>query len=112
LSVIEHLKSLESAEAFFQYLDVPFDPKLLAFARLHILRRMGESLAKQDLSDPDDVAVRGAARQSLIEAYQELAENGPLGGRVFKVLKQRDPAKVAPERGKPFVALSEIVDLH
>jgi len=108
MSALDQLKALDSAEEFFRFLDAPYDPEILGFARLHILKRMGESLAKLDLAALDDAAVLAAARQTLMDAYQDLVEKGPLGRRVFKVLKDHDPKRPAKARGKSFVALGDI----
>src|ERR1017187_5079188 len=37
MTVLEHLSNLSSAEDFFRYLEVPFEPAVLNVARLHIL---------------------------------------------------------------------------
>ena len=108
MSMLDQLKSLDSAEAFFRCLDVPHDPEILAFARLHILKCMGEGLARLDLTTLDDVGVRAAARQTLTVAYSDLAETGPLGRRAFKVLRDHDPKRPAKARGRSFVALGDI----
>lgn len=108
MSTLDQLKALGSAEEFFAFLDAPYDPEALGVARLHILKRMGLSLARADLSKLDDSGVRAAARQMLIEAYQDLVTAGPLGTRLFKVLRDYDPARPAKARGKNFVALGDI----
>ena len=108
MSAIEDLRSLDSAEAFFQDLGASYDPEVLGFARLHVLKRMGDSLAKLDLAGLTDEDVRAAARKSLDDAYRDVTQTGPLGRRVFKVLKDHDPARPAKARGKSFVGLDEI----
>ena len=108
MNTLDQLKALSSAEEFFAFLGAPYDPEALGVARLHILKRMGQSLAQADFSKLDDSGVRAAARQMLIEAYRDLVAAGPLGARLFKVLQDRDPARPAKARGKSFVALSDI----
>jgi len=108
MSVLDQLKSLESAEAFFQFLEVPYDPQVLGVARLHILKRMGQGLAQRDFSQIDDAEVRAAARAILTSAYKEFSEGVPLNRRLFKVLKDHDPARPAKARGKSYFALGDL----
>ena len=46
MTVLEQLAKLSSAEDYFRFLGVPYDPAVLNVARLHILRRMGDNLRK------------------------------------------------------------------
>ena len=108
MSVLDQLKTLESAEAFFAFLDVAHDPEVVSTLRLHILKDMGDRLAQLDLARLDDSAARAVARETLIEAYRDLAQTGPLGRRMFKVLKDHDPRRPARARGKSFVALKDL----
>ena len=102
---IDELKSLSSAEDFFKALDIAYEPQVLGVARLHILRRMGQTVASLDADMPDD-AVRMACREALAQAYAEFTEKSPIQTRLFKVLKDRDPSKPAT-RGA-FVPLSDL----
>ena len=102
--ILARLKTAASAEDFFRMLGVGYDEKLLSVARLHILKRMGDYLTREDLADlPDDVS---AARcKSVLErAYEDFAASSPLEHRVFKVLKDA----VATKRAD-FVPLDELL---
>lgn len=102
---IDKLKSLSSAEDFFQALDVPYDPQVLRVARLHILKRMGEIVAALS-DDAPDAEARHACREALAAAYEEFTQKAPIETRLFKVLRDRDPSKPAG-RGA-FVPLSDL----
>ena len=67
MTVLEQLSKLSSAEDFFRFLDLPFDPVVLNVARLHILRRMGDNL-RLAAAEPDEAkarACRHAARSRV-----------------------------------------------
>jgi nitrogenase-stabilizing/protective protein len=104
MSVLDDLRGLSSAEDFFRYLDVEYDPGVLNIARLHILRRMGQYLAKEALAGRDDDAVRALCREHLQRAHADFVARTPLDERVFKVLKDA----VAPKRGGAFVPLADL----
>ncbi len=111
MSVLAELEKLSSAEDFFVYLKVDFDPALLRVARLHILKRMGKYLAEKDFGGADEETVFADARETLVHAYRDFAASSPLGERVFKVLQDRDPARKAlqgDEAPKAFVPLEQL----
>ncbi|MGK3995688.1 nitrogenase stabilizing/protective protein NifW [Sorangium sp. So ce1024] len=103
MSVLDDLRRLSAAEDFFRYLDVAYDPAVLNVARLHILRRMGETLARDALTGLDDAAVRASCRGHLVAAYNDFVTRSPLEERVFKVLKDA----VKPRKGA-FVPLEAL----
>jgi len=103
VDVLAELKKLSAAEEFFTALGLPFDPKLLAVARLHILRRMGEYLGGDDLEGLPGNVVIARCRAHLERAYQDFTTSSPLEQRVFKVLK----TAVAPAEAQ-FVSLDEL----
>ena len=107
--ILERMRRLSSAEDFFDALGVRFEPERLAICRLHVMKRMGEMLAGDDLQDLPDATTAARARSMLERAYREFAGASPLERRLFKVLKDRDPARsVAPPR-RPFVALDDVL---
>lgn len=101
--VLGKLKTLSSAEDFFAALGLAFDPAVLRVARLHIMKRMGEYLATDDLDGLPARVVIARCRSYLERAYQDFTASSPLEQRVFKILKNA----VAPEE-KPFVSFDEL----
>ena len=98
------LKTAGSAEDFFRILAVDYDPQVLNVARLHILKRMGQYLAGEELEGlPEAVAV-ARARSFLQRAYEEFVASSPLEQRVFKVLKEA----VEPKAPKNFVPFDDL----
>jgi len=106
-NLLSAVRAAGSAEEIFALLGVPYDPKVLNIARLHILKRMSMHLAEADLDDlpAGDVEVR--LKDALTRAYQDLASSSPIEQRVFKVLK--DAVKPKEEPKKPFVSLNALV---
>ncbi len=86
MTVLEKFSKLSSAEEFFQFLEVPYDPAVLHVARLHILRRMGDNL-RNSSTEMDEEALRANFRAHLEQAYRDFVCSTPLNERVFKVLK-------------------------
>src|SRR5664280_3249278 len=84
MTVLEQLSRLSSAEEFFQFLNVPYEPEVLNIARLHILKRMGDSV-RGSSPELDDDALSENFRAHLQQAYQDFVCSTPLNERVFKV---------------------------
>ena len=95
MTVLEQLSTLSSAEDFFRFLGVPFDPAVLNVARLHILRRMGDNLRKAS-AEPDEAKARAFFRAHLERAYQDFVRSSPMTERVFKVHKDAIRLNVGP----------------
>jgi nitrogenase-stabilizing/protective protein len=87
MTVLEQLMGLSSAEDYFRFLEVSYDPAVLNVARLHILRRMGDNLRKAGM-EPDESKARAYFRAHLEQAYQDFVESTPIKERVFKVHQQ------------------------
>jgi nitrogenase-stabilizing/protective protein len=101
MTVLEQLSKLSSAEEFFTFLGVSYDPAILNVARLHILRRMGDNLRKAE-AEPDETKARAYFRLHLERAYQDFVSSSPIQERVFKVHQDA----VRPKRPIPLVRLS------
>lgn len=95
MTVLEQLLKLSSAEEFFHFLQIPYDPAVLNVARLHILRRMGDTLRNSPTA-PDEETALAHFRAHLEWAYQDFVRSSPLDERVFKVLKEAVRVKTAP----------------
>ena len=109
MSVVDKLKSLHSAEEFFELLQVEYQPEVLQVLRLHILRRMGQYLVSAEFEGKSDEEIFSAAQSMLAQAYEDFIKSNPMAERVFKVLKEHDPSR-PPEPGpKPaFVPLTSL----
>lgn len=97
MGVLTDLKRLSTAEDFFTYLGVEFEPRVLHVARLHILKRMGQYLASETESDNED-AVRQRCQQHLQTAYNDFVASTPIEARVFKVHQDAVAAKEPKRR--------------
>jgi nitrogenase-stabilizing/protective protein len=95
MTVLEQLSKLSSAEEFFQFLDVSYDPAVLNVARLHILKRMGDNLRKSAI-EADESKARAYFRSHLERAYQDFVNSSPIKERVFKVHKDAIQSKTQP----------------
>jgi nitrogenase-stabilizing/protective protein len=95
MTVLEQLEKLSSAEDFFRFLEVPYDPAVLRVARLHILRRMGDNLRKAPF-EQDEARARGYFRAHLERAYRDFLNSSPMEERVFKVHQDAVRAKHVP----------------
>ncbi|MGO9741297.1 MAG: nitrogenase stabilizing/protective protein NifW [Roseiarcus sp.] len=108
--IVARLKTLSSAEDFFDALRVPYDETVLRVARLHILKRMGEHLASDDLDGLPDTVAGARAQAMLRRAYEEFEAQSPLKARVFQVLKDHDPNRPVAAK-TAFVSLDDILPL-
>jgi len=106
--VLAAVKAAGSAEEIFALLGVAYDPKILNVARLHILKRMGEYLAQEDLENaPPDIAA-ARCKAVLERAYADFVTSTPLQERVFKVLKEA--ASPQPPASPEFIPLDRLED--
>lgn len=108
MSVLDQLKTLSSAEEFFQALGVEYEPQILNVARLHILRRMGQYLVSTDFDGMGEAEIAEAARANLKRAYDDFCESSPIAERVFKVLRENDPNRPVAPKGPALVQLGPV----
>ncbi|WP_445219983.1 nitrogenase stabilizing/protective protein NifW [Bradyrhizobium sp. Pa8] len=104
--ILSKLSKAAAAEEFFDLLGVMYEPKILNVARLHILQRMGQYLAGEDLTAASDAVVAERCKAVLERAYADFVASSPIDQRVFKVLKEA----TAPQAKKPpnFVQLDTL----
>jgi nitrogenase-stabilizing/protective protein len=85
MGIADELRRLSSAEDFFHLLGVDFEPRVLNPVRLHVMRRMGESLSGTSVEGLEEQEVREVFRAALQAAYGAFVASSPLQERVFKV---------------------------
>lgn len=102
--ILVRLRAASSAEDFFTLLGVAYEPRIVNVSRLHILRRMGEYLAKENFEGLTDAVVAERCKATLERAYADFVASSPLDQRVFKVLKEA----VAPKQSGTFVPLDAL----
>jgi nitrogenase-stabilizing/protective protein len=98
--LLRDLADLSSAEDFFAYFDLTFDPKVMAVSRLHILRRFHDNLSRiEGVEALDDPTAREVYRRCLADAYHDLAAGASPAASAFPGLARK---------GAGFVGLSNV----
>lgn len=87
-SVLDQMHALSSAEDIFTFLLLPYDAAVLNRARLHVMKRMGDYLARVDLSDLDDDGVFLQARQALKQAHADFLDSTAREQKALKIYTQ------------------------
>jgi nitrogenase-stabilizing/protective protein len=101
-ALAQELEGLSSAEDFFAHFDVPYEPRILAACRLHILKRFHDNLGSvTGLDDLDTVALHAACREQLARAYADFTTHPALALGVFPRLKRMQGAFVALSSVRP-----------
>jgi nitrogenase-stabilizing/protective protein len=87
-ALLKDLEALSGAEEFFDYLGVAFDPRVLAAARLHVLKRfhdyLGDIRILEAMPPPEQ---REACRSALQRAYDEFTTSPALAVGAFSRLE-------------------------
>lgn len=82
---LETFRSLMVAEELFEFLGVPYEPRVLRIYRLHVLRRFGLEMDLIDRQEPglgeEDRLER--YRQALLRAHQLFQRGAPPGEATF-----------------------------
>ncbi len=79
---------LESAEDFFAFFGVEFDPHLVRVNRLHILQRFHDNLAMLGAAMPEAPADRFQAYAAqLAAAHADFAHSTPKQEKIFRVFQ-------------------------
>ncbi|WP_461623177.1 nitrogenase stabilizing/protective protein NifW [Bradyrhizobium sp. 25ACV] len=103
--ILDRLNKVSSAEEIFALLGVDYDPKIVNVARLHILKRMGQHLAKEQFAGATEAEIAARCKAMLEQAYADFVASSPIDQRVFKVLKD---AVAEPKKPAAFVPLSTL----
>ncbi|TCP61698.1 nitrogenase-stabilizing/protective protein [Rhodovulum bhavnagarense] len=96
--VLDQMRALSSAEDMFAFLDLDYDPSVLNRARLHVMKRMGDYLAKVDLGALDEEAIRAEAQKALCRAHQDFVNSSPRQQKALKIYA-RSRGNIVPLEG-------------
>ncbi len=93
---LPELDGLESAEDFFAALRVPFDARVLAVSRLHVMRRFGRALEAllRDARGASEAERREALRGALRDAHATFERATPLEEGDFGVQRAARPVRL------------------
>lgn len=89
----------QSAEDYFTFLDVPYDPRVLNVYRLHILRHFAGQLQELDARRDARTSPAHALttyREALLRSYQAFTTGTAMDHRLFKVLQDHAPTAFVP----------------
>jgi nitrogenase-stabilizing/protective protein len=92
--LIEAMRQLESAEEFFNFFGVEFDPAVVNVSRLHILQRFHQYLRQESgFARHDEAGQRQICTGLLERAYGDFVHSSPLREKVFKVFRDAEGVK-------------------
>ncbi len=101
---VDELKELSSAEDFFKFLEVEYDPTVVNVNRLHILKKYQGYLSRLEIPEDNDEALRDAHRAALARAHLDFTTSDARTEKLFKVFQEAG--------GKGFVSLDTIAPLE
>jgi nitrogenase-stabilizing/protective protein len=96
---LAQFRRCETAEDYFKFFGVPYDPRVVNVYRLHILRHFARQLEELHESRtaplPSD-RILADYRAALIRSYEAFTTGTALDHRVFKVLRDHAPRAFVP----------------
>ncbi|HET9700145.1 MAG TPA: nitrogenase-stabilizing/protective protein NifW [Burkholderiales bacterium] len=96
-ALTSELSRLSSAEEFFAYFGLDYDPRVLSVNRLHILKRFSQYLeAGSRWRELPEADARAACRELLDRAYREFEVSSGVERGLFKVFEQARGVQKVP----------------
>lgn len=84
-TLLDTLKSLETAEDFLNHFGVAYDQRVVDVNRLHILQRLHDRLSGADLEAMDEPALQETMPDYLARAYSDFVASDARTEKVFTV---------------------------
>ncbi len=91
---LTEFNQLTHAEEYFEFLALPYDPKVVQVNRLHILRKFSQSKAVIDSQTTDPEQQLRLYREALAAAYAVFLTSTAYEQKLFKVFQSPAPALV------------------
>ncbi|WP_414753688.1 nitrogenase-stabilizing/protective protein NifW [Anabaena sp. CCY 9910] len=88
---IEQFNKLVNAEEYFDFFQLPYEPKVVQVNRLHILKQFSQSIQEIDAnnSQASQAEKLDLYCTALKQAYEIFLSSTPLEQKLFKVFKQK-----------------------
>ena len=88
---LEEFNQLTNAEDFFEFLALPYDPKVVNVNRLHILQKFSQLKAEVDQETTDPQEKLSRYRSALTSAYELFLSSSAPEQKLFKVFQDAKP---------------------
>ncbi|BAZ06571.1 nitrogenase-stabilizing/protective protein NifW [Calothrix sp. NIES-3974] len=88
---LDEFKQLVDAEEFFQFFNLPYDPKIVNVNRLHILKKFSLYIQEIDANQPGLSSAEKLSQycQALQNAYATFVDSNAQEQKLFKVFNQK-----------------------
>jgi len=88
----DDLQQLYSIEAFLDYFELEYDPKIVSVSRLHILKRFNQYLARESVMRESEALWPETERcRALLQlAYDDFVHSSGVEQKVFKVFHRNE----------------------
>ena len=97
-TLVQRLTKLSSAEDFFEFFGLSYDPAVLNVSRLHILKRFFQYMKQEHVMDlMDEAETFRKMHHLLAKSYTDFVHSTPQREKVFKVLQAADGHRVSVE---------------
>ncbi len=86
---LAEFERLVDAEEYFQFFDLPYDPKVVNVNRLHILQKFSNFIKSIDSDSLNEAELLDRYRIALQQAYDTFQASSPLDEKLFKVFNDK-----------------------
>lgn len=96
---LARFRRCETAEEYFEFFGLSYDPKVVNVYRLHILKHFAgqvKDLHQRRVAPQPTDQILAAYREALIRSYEAFITGTALDHRVFKVLQDHAPKAFVP----------------
>lgn len=90
-ATFDEFKKLVDAEEFFNFFNLPYDPKIVSVNRLHILKKFSLSVEEIDINQPNLSSAEKLNQYALAlqTAYDTFIDSNAQEQKLFKVFNQK-----------------------
>ena len=86
---LEQFNRLRDAEEYFEFFNLPYDPKIVSVNRLHILRKFSTLMEEVEAQTTSESETLESLRNALSEAYSTFLTSSSVDEKLFKVFQQK-----------------------